>query len=162
MPACGGGSLKADAIPAQTPTTQVMNSPPFPHLFIGGKGWWGGGGMASRHPNAQDSQPTKKDAKVMLPTGGRSDYLSPNVSHHSSVHGAFCFLHGPFCFLHGAFFRPSWSGCPFDRRVSEIHRLILNSDRLELHINRLASGISRFICPTVPRSRTYSTLCLQL
>ena len=22
--------------------------------------------------------------------------------------------HGPFCFLHGAFFRRSWSGCPFD------------------------------------------------
>ena len=29
-----------------------MNTPPSPHLFIGGKGWWGG--MSRRHPNAQD------------------------------------------------------------------------------------------------------------
>ena len=30
----------------------------------------------------------------------------------------------------------SWSGCPFDRLVSEIHRLESNSDRLALRIDR--------------------------
>ena len=40
--ACGGVSHKADDIPDPTRTAPVKSAPPlFPHLFIGGKGWWG-------------------------------------------------------------------------------------------------------------------------
>ena len=53
------------------------------------------------------------------------------------------FLHVAFCFLHGAFFRPSRSGCPFDRLVSGIDRRVFKSDRLVLRIDRRVSQTDR-------------------
>ena len=44
--------------------------------------------------------------------------------------------HGAFSFLHGAIFHPAWSGRPFNRLVSEMHRLDSQSDRLVFQIDR--------------------------
>ena len=56
VPACGGGSLKADGIPAPTPPHYPSyEHPPLTHpLYRVCRGGGGVGvGMASRHPNAQ-------------------------------------------------------------------------------------------------------------
>ena len=65
--------------------------------------------------------------------------------------------------FHGSFFRRSWSGCPFDRLVSEIHRLVSHSDRLVLRIDRRVSQtdrlgleIARLFCPFRPTKAVHN------